>query len=242
MRKIFCAFFFSVVFLTGCMDDARVAPVVNAWYQKKAASNFYIVQENDTIYSIAFAFGLDYRALAQANHLMPPYPLTPGQRLVMIYQPPEKVQKAGKPTTMPSEAPVIVAQDKAVPEAPSQPINTWGWPTKGQLIQTFSTNPHGQPGISIAGRVGQPVRAAADGIVVYSGDGVRGYGNLVIIKHNRTYLSAYAFNQQNLVTTGDRVHVGQVIAKMGQNDAGRSLLYFEIRRNGVPVNPMKFLM
>ncbi|MDP1574749.1 MAG: peptidoglycan DD-metalloendopeptidase family protein [Coxiellaceae bacterium] len=227
--------------MTGCIDDDRVAPVVNAWYQKKAASNFYVVQEDDTIYSIAFAFGLDYRALVKANNLMPPYPLTPGQRLTMTNEPPTSTQKTIKSTTVGPEASVVVAVNP-MPEPIHTPVAAWVWPTKGELIQNFSTRPDGHPGISITGKVGQRIRAAANGIVVYSGDGVRGYGNLIIIKHNETYLSAYAFNQQNLVTTGDRVQAGQVIARMGQNDAGRSLLYFEIRRNGLPVNPLKFLM
>ena len=135
-----------------------------------------------------------------------------------------------------------MVSNPSTPAPVHAPIAAWAWPTKGELIQNFSTHLEGHPGISIAGKVGQRIRAAANGIVVYSGDGVRGYGNLIIIKHNETYLSAYAFNQQNLVTTGDRVQVGQVIARMGQNDAGRSLLYFEIRRDGVPVNPLKFLM
>ena len=246
IRTCFKAVFFFLslpIFLTGCIDDDRVAPVVNAWYQEKAASNFYIVQENDTIYSIAFAFGLDYRALAKVNNLMPPYPLTPGQRLVMTYEPPAQALSKKKTATVGSEAPVVVAGIQTVSENPVQtPITSWVWPTKGELIQSFSAKPDGHPGISIAGKAGQRIRAVANGIVVYSGDGVRGYGNLIIIKHNETYLSAYAFNQQNRVTTGDRVQIGQVIARMGQNDAGRSLLYFEIRRNGVPVNPLKFLM
>ena len=240
--KILIFLIITPLFLTGCIDDDHVAPVVNGWYQKKAASDFYIVQDSDTIYSIAFAFGLDYRALAKVNNLMPPYPLTPGQRLIMTTEPPSETQKNLQPTTARPAAPVVVLNNSSAPEAAYTPVAAWVWPTKGELIQNFSTNLEGHPGVSIAGKVGQRIRAAANGIVVYSGDGVRGYGNLIIIKHNQTYLSAYAFNQQNLVTTGDRVQIGQVIARMGQNDAGRSLLYFEIRRNGVPVNPLKFLM
>lgn len=239
MRSIFVLWV--CFFLVGCSDDT-VAPVVNAWYQKQAASNYYIVQDRDTIYSIAFAFGLDYRALAQANNLMPPYQLTPGQKLVMVYQGPESAQNTLPSTEARPGAAVIVATPGNNNAPVIQPLAaSWQWPTKGPIISTYSTRADGRPGISIAGRVGQLIRAAQDGQVVYSGDGVRGYGNLIIIKHNETYLSAYAFNEQNLVTTGDRVRAGQVIARMGQNDAGRSLLYFEIRRNGSPVNPLDFL-
>ena len=99
----------------------------------------------------------------------------------------------------------------------------------------------GSQGIAISGKYGQPILAAAKGEVVYSGDGVRGYGNLVIIKHNRHYLSAYAYNQRNLVKVGEVVRRGSVIARMGRNNAGQVLLYFEIRRDGRPINPVQFL-
>lgn len=235
MRFLKIVFFivFSSVFLilSGCYDEHQPAPVIDAWYQKNAASNHYVVQNDDTIYSIAFAFGLDYRDLVAVNHLSSPYTLRPGQRLVMTHRPP--------PTS-------VTAAPAPVSQAPAQFIShvtfaRWNWPVKGRLLQRFSRNPSGHPGISIGGQLGEPIRASAGGTVVYSGDGVRGYGNLIIIKHNDSYLSAYAFNQQNLVTVGDSVRAGQRIARMGQNDAGRTLLYFEIRRNGVPVDPLKFL-
>lgn len=235
----------AIVLLNGCVDDSRPAPVVNAWYQSGAASKFYVVRSGDTIYSIAFAFGLDYRALAAVNHLNSPYPITPGQRLIMTHKPPAESGLRPEPIRVGP----LVAQEKPIKhpwvnEAPEphfleKPV--WHWPAKGRLVQHFSRSPDGHPGISIAGRLGEPVHATASGTVVYSGDGVRGYGNLIIIKHNDSYLSAYAFNQHNGVTVGDRVKAGSVIARMGQNDAGRTLLYFEIRRNGVPMNPLQFL-
>lgn len=234
--------FMVAAIFAGCSDD-QVAPVVNAWYQQKAASNFYVVQEGDTIYSIAFAFGVDYQALAEVNNLQPPYVLTEGQRLKMVYHPAQKIEDTARPGMPDHTAPVEVATDNASPQTePGAAISAWQWPAKGQIIQSFSHDATGRPGLSISGAVGEPVQAAANGVVVYSGDGVRGYGNLIIVKHNRTYLSAYAFNQKNLVSTGDRVHKGQEIALMGQNDAGRPLLYFEIRRNGVPINPLTVLM
>lgn len=220
----FIAFFSVFLMVAGCYDDNGPAPVIDAWYQKGAASNFYVVQRQDTIYSIAFAFGLDYRELVAVNHLSPPYTILPGQRLRMTHRPPSQ--------TAPTPAPAV-----------RHPVShaLWNWPAKGRILQHYSLNPSGHPGISIGGRLGEPIRATDNGIVVYSGDGVRGYGNLIIVKHNDSYLSAYGFNQYNLVHVGDIVHTDQMIARMGQNDAGRTLLYFEIRRNGVPIDPLLFL-
>lgn len=311
----------AVVALVGCSDEETVAPVVNGWYQPQAASSFYVVRPTDTIYSIAFAFGLDYRALVAANRLSPPYALQPGQRLVMTHRPPNASSQntAMRPAPVSPSLPENTAPSQSLFEPVSQPVQTqpteptmqaapmphfvgpsqpqveriaspksprqpqqpeeprppqfqwkpkpeiksaqpikpkwvepvessyfvarsgWQWPAKGRLLDTYTNSPHGRPGISIGGRLGEPVKAASSGTVVYSGDGIRGYGNLIIIKHNDTYLSAYAFNQRNMVAVGDHVQAGRVIARMGQNDAGRTLLYFEIRRNGVPVNPMPFL-
>lgn len=233
--------------LDGCFGDPRPAPVINAWYQPSAASKFYVVRSGDTIYSIAFAFGLDYRALVVANHLSLPYHITAGQRLIMTHKPATETQNLIPVHTMPL---VVHSESTKQPDvSPKKPVSephfstkfTWNWPVTGRLIGQFSRSPKGHPGISIAGRLGEPVRATATGTVVYSGDGVRGYGNLIIIKHNESYLSAYAFNQHNAVTVGEHVQAGNVIARMGKNDAGRTLLYFEIRRNGVPMNPLWFL-
>lgn len=233
-RLLFFIVFSSVFLLSGCFDDSTVAPVVNGWYQKNAASNFYVVQSGDTIYSIAFAFGLDYRALAAVNDLQPPYRLIAGHRLKMTHTP------AGATRQRPAAA--SYHRQNVFPRASQTKLMTnWSWPTKGRVIQVFSRKPDGHPGISIAGVLGQPIRATANGRVVYSGDGIRGYGNLIIIKHSDQYLSAYAFNQQNLVSVGDAVKAGQMIARMGQDDAGHTILYFEIRYDGVPMNPMGFL-
>ena len=116
----------------------------------------------------------------------------------------------------------------------------WSWPTKGKIVAHFNEN-GGPKGVQIAGELGQPVLASAGGRVVYTGSGLRGYGNLVIIKHNNTYLSAYAHNRQVLVKQGDSVTRGQRIAEMGNSDASQVMLHFEIRREGKPVDPVKFL-
>ena len=116
----------------------------------------------------------------------------------------------------------------------------WSWPTQGKVVASFNEN-GGPKGVQIAGELGQPVLASAAGRVVYTGSGLRGYGNLVIIKHNNTYLSAYAHNKQILVKQGDNVTRGQRIAEMGNSDASQVMLHFEIRREGKPVDPIKFL-
>lgn len=139
-------------------------------------------------------------------------------------------------------APVVDAwHQKWDAKSRETPISHWQWPARGRLVQRYSNAPDEHPGISISGQLGEVVRAAADGSVVYSSDGVRGYGNLIIIKHNSGYLSAYAFNQQNLVSIGANVKRGQPIARMGRDDAGLTVLYFEIRKDGTPIDPMKLL-
>ncbi len=118
---------------------------------------------------------------------------------------------------------------------------SWSWPTKGPVIESFSLSGRINKGIDLAGRKGEPVFAAADGKVVYSGTGLVGYGNLIIIKHNETFLSAYAHNSRLLLSEGDIAKAGQKIAEIGSTGANRDKLHFEIRRDGKPVNPMTYL-
>lgn len=122
-----------------------------------------------------------------------------------------------------------------------KPVNHWLWPAKGKVVGTFSLQRVGNRGLDISGKYGSPVRASAPGTVVYSGSGLRGYGNLVIIKHNAYYLSAYAYNNKLLVREGTKVKAGQRIATMGRTDTGKVKLHFEIRRVGKPVDPKIYL-
>jgi len=152
-------------------------------------------------------------------------------------------QGQGQPK--PAEPPVPVAKPESKPEEKiSEPAMggdevPWIWPANGKVVGTFSDN--GSKGIDISGKAGDPVIAAGDGKVVYSGTGLRGYGKLVIIKHNNTYLSAYAHNQNILVKEGQSVTKGQKIAEMGNTDADQVKLHFEVRRQGKPVDPLKHL-
>lgn len=158
-----------------------------------------------------------------------------------------KMQGTAQPAGLPPKAPDAPAGLPA-PEAKTPPAATapaggdevpWIWPAAGKIIGTFSEG--ASKGVDIAGKMGDPVMAAGDGKVVYSGTGLRGYGKLVIIKHNATYLSAYAHNRTILVKEGESVSKGQKIAEMGNSDADQVKLHFEVRRQGKPVDPLKYL-
>ena len=138
-----------------------------------------------------------------------------------------------------SAAPPPKTESSRVPEIDDDKID-WTWPASGKVIAGFSENAN-LKGIDIAGKAGQPVLASAAGKVVYAGSGLRGYGKLVIIKHNQTYLSAYAHNSNLLVKEGQNVVRGQKIAEIGNTDSSQAKLHFEIRRLGKPVDPLKFL-
>ncbi len=144
--------------------------------------------------------------------------------------------------------PVVVPNVPAVAvpviEKPAAPIvgaPSWRWPTQGEIIGRFVSGDQTQQGINIAGKAGQAVTAAADGVVVYSGAGLVGYGELIIVKHSDEWLSAYAHNRRRLVAEGTKVKAGEAIAEMGRTGAIRDMLHFEIRRNGKPVDPLLFL-
>ncbi len=134
--------------------------------------------------------------------------------------------------------PAVQPEQQKASQSPSQTDIDWMWPATGKVLSSFSKN---SKGVKISGQTGQPVLASAAGEVVYSGHGLRGYGNLIIIKHNNTYLSAYAHNSKILVKEGDSVTKGQKIAEMGNSDTDATQLHFEIRKHGKPVDPMEYL-
>jgi lipoprotein NlpD len=150
--------------------------------------------------------------------------------------------------TTPSNAstPTTVNPSLPLPSPPASPATgnaafAWRWPTQGQIIGRYVSGDQTQQGINIAGKSGQPIAAAADGVVVYSGAGLVGYGELIIIKHSNEWLSAYAHNRRRMVAEGTKVKAGDVIAEMGSSGAIRDMLHFEIRRNGKPVDPLGYL-
>ncbi len=269
----------------------------------------YTVAPGDTLYSIAFAHGLDVRQLAALNGIQTPYVIHPGQ--VLKLKPSTAVAAApavlapvpgatgtapaapatAKPTspvfgpvttqtlTATGVAPASAASTAAAavpaasttapvpgatggtspaagalaasaPAVPTPPAGatrsvagiTWQWPASGKIVGGFQAGSGGDgAGVDIAGSVGDPVRAAAAGTVVYSGNGLIGYGELVIIKHNDTYLSAYGHNSKRLVVEGQHVDAGQEVALMGASGAPRVELHFEIRKDGKPVDPLAYL-
>ncbi|MCU7845571.1 MAG: peptidoglycan DD-metalloendopeptidase family protein [Candidatus Thiodiazotropha sp. (ex Monitilora ramsayi)] len=226
--------------------------------------SYYLVQKGDTLYSIAWRQNLPYQQLASWNGIRPPaYQIFPGQRLRLKppepgYRVPKRVDKAPMPTVgaspptqrtpsiskpRPQQKPPVKQARPNAQEKPKRPLKlTWGWPTKGKVVQTFSRADSTRKGVWIAGTMGQSVTASAPGKVVYAGNGLVGYGNLVIIKHDRSYLSAYGYNSKLLVREGDTVKKGEAVARMGTPNSGsQPLLHFEIRKQGKPVNPLPLL-
>ena len=221
----------------------------------------YVVRRGDTLFSIAFRYGWDYKALAARNQIPEPYTIRPGQTIrfdgrsnstsaVVASRPggatsttsTQTSSSGSVKTTVISKPVAAVPSVSAPPLGPAGPApKGWTWPSNGVLIGKFASNGSLNKGIDIAGDLGQPVLAASDGSVVYAGSGLRGYGELVIIKHSDTYVSAYGHNRRLLVREGQQVKAGQTIAEMGSTGTDRVKLHFEIRRQGKPVDPLQFL-
>ncbi len=254
--------------LTGCSSTgssgARVVDRNSAAPKRPAVtSGQYVVKPGDTLFSIAFRYGWDYKELAARNGIAAPYTIRPGQAIrfnsgstssTVVSSP----SSSSKTTVIrrPAGTPVTPAQNggKSTPTTPATPgpvvttvpaaeraVGNWAWPANGVLIGKFASNGSLNKGIDIAGDLGQPVFAASDGAVVYAGSGLRGYGELIIIKHSDTYVSAYGHNRRLLVREGQQVKAGQSIAEMGSTGTDRVKLHFEIRRQGKPVDPLQFL-
>ncbi len=209
-----------------------------------------LVRPGDNLYSISFVAGYDYRDVAVWNGMADPEEkIFPGQ-VIKLY-PPEGEQYSGyqqaeeAPPPQP-EPPTESTSNKPAPSPTSTvPVSTsapsaWIWPAQGEIISRFSKSKR-LNGIQIAGNSGAPVKASADGNVVYSGTGLIGYGRIIIVKHNPQYLSVYAHNSRVIVKEGERVSQGQKIAEMGNTDTDRVKLHFEIRKNGTPVDPIQYL-
>ncbi len=262
---------------------------------------YYRVRRGDSLYAIAFRYGLDWRELARWNRIESPYVIHPDQLLRLgagdgaatrtgqaaaangstgvttraapgasaattraldtprastvpaEQEPAAATVASGQPepraSTVPAGEPAAASPPPAPPPsapvaAPSVPGSDparWAWPAEGRLLTRFQSGDPSRKGIDIAGEVGQPVRAAAPGVVVYSGSGLIGYGELIIIKHSDRMLSAYAHNSKRLVSEGQQVAEGAQVAEMGTNDRNQSVLHFEIRVNGSPEDPLKYL-
>jgi lipoprotein NlpD len=192
----------------------------------------HTVREGETLYSIAFRYGLDQRQLAAWNGLGDGSLIYPGQRL-RLTRPDGAVAAAQRTTPAQRGSPT--------PRPAVTPVGDWQWPVDGPVLEAFGGSPKTRNGMQIGGRPGQAVHAASGGQVVYAGSGLKTYGQLVIIKHNAAYLSAYGYNETLQVKEGEQVAGGQQIARMGEGPGRKPMLHFEIRRNGQPVNPLAFL-
>jgi lipoprotein NlpD len=209
----------------------------------------YVVQSGDTLFAISRRANIPQNDILAWNNLSDAQ-LREGQRLRLTAPPQaararsaQVAQATAPPSTDSSRVDVRpTAEMLNIPNAPTKTVDNlaWRWPVQGRVIQRFQPADPMRKGVKISGREGELIRTASAGTVAYSGNGLVGYGELIIIKHNNNYLSAYAYNSRRLVNEGDTVKAGAAIAEMGLQ-AGRPLLHFEIRRNGDPVNPMSYL-
>jgi len=286
----------SLILLAGCRASGnRHAPIEDrdaikksqatdkklAQNEQDGTNRVYVIQKGDTLYSIAFDHGLDYREVAEQNNIENPSAIQIGQQIKLqladdvVSERPRletkplaqnintvisrkdqpkvaklpysehavnQIEKLQQDPQAVATTVIVMPVAKTVQETElvSDDGLEWSMPTKGKVIGEFSEIAN-RKGVDIAGSKGQAVVASAAGKVVYSGSGLRGYGKLVIIKHNKTFLSAYAHNEQILVKEGQNVTKGQKIAEMGSTDADQVKLHFEIRKFGKPVDPAKFL-
>jgi len=198
--------------LTACSNALRWTP------------DYHTVRAGETLYSIALRYDLDHRRLATWNGLGNGTYIRQGQKL-RLSPPPRR-----------SASPAV---RKPAPQ--TFPAPRWYWPTSGRIAESFGAGPRTESGVRIAGREGQAIYAVAEGEVVYAGGGLPSYGQMLIIEHNDTWLSAYGFNRRLRVKEGDRVKAEQHVADMGKTPAGAVHLHFEIRRNGKPVDPVRYL-
>ncbi len=274
------------------------APVVNlSAYSgsQLGASNqdelpeFHLVEPGDTLFSIAWRYGVDYRQLADINDVGSHFRIYPGQKISFAMRQKQEATEEFDPQGLkvavrealglpiqsePSSGSNNNARHKVSSRSPQiaqstvEPpdhrknrtkstrqvagnsgkgqlravrVGQWHWPVRGTILERFSQELHGNKGLDISARPGEPVRAAAPGRVVYSGNALKGYGNLVIVKHNDDYLSAYAHNSKIHVQENEIVKAGQVIADIGNSGTDQSKLHFEIRYRGKPVDPIKYL-
>jgi len=224
------------------------------------------VQRGETLYSIAFRYGLDYRRVAAANSIPAPYTIYPGQKIYLKEATPVPAKRAAAPVPVapapasppptpvarstPAPATKTVARPAPVTKVSSSAgtksavytgsaVGAWRWPTAGRVIRGYSSTVH--KGIDIGGKRGDAIQAVAAGKVVYAGTGIVGFGELLIVKHNEVYLSAYGHNDRLLVAEGETVRAGQKIAEKGSSGTDSVKLHFEIRKEGKPIDPQRLL-
>lgn len=247
MQKIYkiSALVLVICILAACGERRSLAPVSEVrWQPYMSHSGRHVVMRGETLYAIAFRYDTDFRRLARLNQLRPPYALRVGQ--VLRVQPGVNVPRQTQPGYRPNSS----ASKPAYRPQPQKPVytpmrwfsrgNGWQWPVRGRIVSTFIPA-QGKKGINIACKKGERIRASSAGVVAYSGSGLQGYGNLIIIKHDNEFLTAYGNNARNLVREGQRVSAGQEIAEAGVVERKYWGVHFEIRKRGIPVNPLSYL-
>jgi len=246
IRYLLCGL---LICLFSACSSNNYAPISNLERPKTVTKGSYVVRKGETLFSIAWRYGRDYRELARANGIGEPYTIFAGQRISLLKRPANIKKWAPTASDQSIKKPFQkntqqqAAQQKQTAQVKLQPLITkgptvWYWPTKGPIISKFSGS---NKGIDIKGETGRSVNAAAAGTVVYAGSGLVGYGNLIIIKHSEVFLSAYAHNKKILVREKNKIKAGAKIAEMGSSGANETKLHFEIRKNGKPVNPLWYL-
>lgn len=245
----------ALLLLQGCSSAPYRAPVTDVSQPPPRKIHTHVVAPGETLYSIAWRYDLDYKSLAAANGVASGYTIYPGQIInlnISNTTPPPKVLKKNPPAVVKKKVPAVVStpprsgNTSSTVKKPPEVTTTnwsgrWQWPCKCDVIASFHSNGGLHKGIDLKGDLGDSVLAAGAGQVVYAGDGLRGYGKLLIVKHSDKYLSAYAHNSRLLVKEGDVVAAGQKIAEMGSTGTDSVKLHFEVRYDGQPVNPLNYL-
>lgn len=258
MKKVF--YIMILLCLIGCGDRETPAPVEESiWHATLPKNGYHRVQKGENLYSIAFRYDIDEKLLANMNHLSYPYQVHFGQSLKIVdsnpryYQAnhvtPIEIDKTSQPniaidisptkhTYLPNNE-IITKMNQSEVSVNIQCQSGFQPPYQGRLIHRYFPS-IGSKGVDIVGTLGAPIRAVKAGVVAYSGSGLSGYGNLIIIKHDASLLTAYGHNRINLVKEGQTIRAGQVIAEMGKLDRQHPGLHFEVRVMGKPIDPNKY--
>ena len=238
-----------LVFLAACSHQPNKVSIIDrSSGAGTATGSSYKVKRGDTLYAIAWRYGVAYQQLASYNKIAPPYVINIGQKLRI---PSKSYRVSSRASSTPKSPPKTTSRSTAKtpvvpkvvipPGVPKKNNESWRWPTSGTVEAGYTTSGKIHKGIDIAGKYGQAIYAAKSGKVVYAGAGLKAYGLLIIVKHDERFLSAYAFNSKVFVTEGDQVKAGDKIAEMGKKESKHTRLHFEIRLDGKPQNPKRYL-
>jgi lipoprotein NlpD len=241
-----------LVFLAACSHQPNKVSIIDRSSGAGTASgSHYKIKRGDTLYAIAWRYGVSYRQLASYNKITTPYVISIGQKLRIpsksyrvsgrTSSAPKTTAKTTTTTRRNTTKTPVVPKVVITPGVPKKNNESWRWPTSGTVEAGYTTTGKIHKGIDIAGKYGQAIYAAKSGKVVYAGAGLKAYGLLIIVKHDERFLSAYAFNSKVFVTEGDQVKAGDKIAEMGKKESKHTRLHFEIRLDGKPQNPKKYL-